>query len=163
MTTHPLQHATVEDAPTLYRLATTHYKSIFPYLRADKLRRHCANDTCIWHDGVVITYTVYQKAVRLGTFVAPRGSFGLQELFKIPDAAPGAASAVFRIFLEQYVPTTAWTVGTTRADNTRIHAYYTRNGFTCVSPIMWQEQGRPLPGFVWARAPRVEPSAVALW
>jgi hypothetical protein len=146
-----LRHAVLEDVPDVYAVFQT-YPHIFPHMRFDRTQRLVAAGQCIWQDGVVITYQTYQKTVRLGDYVAPRGSISLHQIVKSAAAVVGAAARIFTIFLDEYVPTRL--VLSVRADNTSAWQFYERHGLQRVGGVCWQQQGHPLPGYVyeWIRA-----------
>ena len=147
-----LQHATPEDAKTIYGIFRQ-YPHIFPHMRFDKVERMCGAGQVIYDTGVIITYQQYRKAVRLGTHLAPRGTTCLHQIVKSADAPRYAASEIFDLFRAHYVPQSL--VLSVRADNTAACRFYERHGLVRVGDILWQEAGRPLPGYVYV-APEPE-------
>jgi hypothetical protein len=151
-----LQHATPEDAKTIYGIFRQ-YPHIFPHMRFDKVERMCGAGQVIYDTGVIITYQQYRKAVRLGNHLAPRGTTCLHQIVKSADAPRYAASEIFDLFRAHYVPQSL--VLSVRADNTAACRFYERHGLVRVCDILWQEAGRPLPGYVYVT---LEPSSMRL-
>lgn len=142
-----LHYATRDEAKDVYAVFRAH-PHIFPHMRYDKVCRMIESRQCIWQDGIVLTHQIYQRTVRLGTILVPKGTTCLHQIAKSPMAAPGSASRVYQAFYTTSVPNAL--VLTVRADNTTAWSFYERHGLQRIGEIYWSQQGQPLPGYVYA-------------
>ena len=124
------------------------FPNIFPHIRLDKLQRQFNSDQLLYQHGVVITFTRYRRATRLGDCQARAGDLIIHQIVN-RHLGNGKAHRVLRAFIEEQAAPSVWL--TVRKDNTRAIQFYLRNGFTEMGSIAWK--GGALPGVVMCYQP----------
>ena len=109
------------------------YKSIFPHIRSDKLKRRILNEQVILEKGILITYQIYTKKVILGDTFANKSDAIIHQIVS-KDLGNGNAKIVIDEFFK-YVNTNVFL--TVRKENLRANTFYKKVGMDCVGNISW--------------------------
>lgn len=131
MSSKKFKMATEKDLDFIFK-RMTELKDIFSHIRKDYLQRMIDDDLVIFEKGVVIVFQKYVKAVRLGTVLAPKGSYMLHQLINTSPKS-GYAHQVIEKFC--HGRTVFLNV---KADNYQAIKFYKRNRFRKVGDIAWK-------------------------
>lgn len=127
-----LEHADLDDLNEVFQ-AFYKNKTWFPHIRKDYLRRQIERDSCVFHDGVIITYNEYQRKQKIGTCEAKRGDIILHQILNSKEGS-GKAGVVLEQFFKM-VNKPVWL--TVRAENERAIQFYIKHGMKCVGETSW--------------------------
>ncbi len=56
------------------------WRSVFPHVRQDYLKRKILAKECVYHNGVIITFNQYKVRVALGSVTIPKGSYIIHQI-----------------------------------------------------------------------------------
>ena len=140
--------ATTSQAKEIYKIFDQ-YKDIFPHIRYDYLQRKIESSTCIYHDNVVITYTIYKRKTKLGTCYTHKGDVIIHQIVNA-EPSNGKSKEVLKNFLDHTVEgKIVWL--SVRSDNDRACSFYEKMKFTKMGTIDWM--GGLLEGHVFCYNP----------
>ena len=128
----------IKDIIDVFKL----YPDIFPrgYFRflPGTLEKHEEKKTLQYTNGVVLTWTVYQKTVKKGKAVIKPGDVKINQLVN-KNQGNGKAKKIFLDFLKKKGKNkTVWLE--VRANNKRAIRFYKKNGFKKVTDITFGEK-----------------------
>jgi hypothetical protein len=141
--------ATMADYDAIVAIFKQH-RSIFPHVRTDYIRRMIESKRCFFKNGVVITFTVYQRSNMIGNFRAHKGSICIKQI-AAQNPGNGNTEKELNDFLSKWDEICFLSV---RADNDRAIRFYKKTGFIPVGKIEWNSKSSPngkISGIVFQR------------
>lgn len=137
-------YASVDQAKEIYSLFRAR-KDFFPHTRFDYLKRKISANECIYLNDVVITFSRYKRAVKLGECNASKGDYCLHQILN-SNPGNGQSKSVIQkwastLELSSYI----WL--TVRTSNFTAKKFYDKIGFERMGSIRWK-QGT-IPGCVY--------------
>ena len=133
----------IEEINSIFKM----YKSVFPYMRQDYLKRMIVKGGVILEDGVVIIFLRYKRAQPIGDFVAQKGDV---ICYQLASKDPNKALEVFKSFLFE-MGSPVW--GNIKEDNIGSRIFHKRAGFVEMGPISWKND--TLKGLIYKYTPNL--------
>lgn len=124
--------ATDKDVERVYNIMRS-YKTIFPHIRTDYVKRMIQRKKCIFKHGVVITFNKYKRKQKIGSLYAKKGDWVLHQIAS-ERIGNIKTRGVVEDFLN-YVDGDLWL--TVRCSNTRAKKFYERMGMKRICGITW--------------------------
>ena len=128
-----MKYASINDLDNICSIFSK-YKSVFPHIRYDYLKRKIIDQEVIFDREVVIIFTEYKRTVNLGSVKIPRTHIMLHQIANV-NQGNGEAGRVLKIFCKT-ISYPIWL--TVRSDNHRAIKFYLKNGFLKAGAIAWK-------------------------
>ena len=119
------------------------HREYFPHIRGDAILRKIKAGEAFWEDGVVITFSRYKRAQRLGTFRAVKGDTILHQIAATTQGN-GSARRAAQTFLAEAPGRVVLTV---RSENMRARQFYKSIRMREVGTTSWSKG--TIPGTVY--------------
>ena len=124
------------------------WRTIFPHVRQDYIKRKIVAGECVYQEGVVVTFNKYKRKVRLGTVTIPKGSYIIHQIVNAKQGN-GCASRVIDRLCDVVARDNEDVYLTVRADNKLARSFYRHKGFEEAGEIIWANG--TLPGMVYRK------------
>ena len=141
-----MNFATLEDFDDVWSIFKEN-KEWFPHVWNTKIRKRIVDNELIFEDGVVITFSIYKRNIKIGTCAAKKGDWILHQI--VAKERDGSAKKIIEEFFE-FAGENVWL--TVRENNTAANKFYKKVGMEQVGKISWA-QGK-MPGLVWKKNAR---------
>jgi len=128
------------------------WRSVFPHVRQDYLKRKILAKECVYHNGVIITFNQYKVRVTLGSVTIPKGSYIIHQIVNAKQGN-GEASRVMDRLCEVIAQKNEDVYLTVRADNKVARSFYRHKGFKKAGDIAWANG--TLPGMIYKKRLRL--------
>ena len=133
-----MNKATGNNLQEIYKLFSVR-KDVFPHIRQDYISRKIEEGNCIYEEGVVIIYSIYKVATKVGFDTrATAGDCILRQI--IGTHGQGSATRVLHRFFAYLDPLPAYSGRTylsVRSDNERAKRFYERNEMELIDNTEW--------------------------
>jgi len=124
------------------------WRTVFPHVRQDYIKRKILASECVYQEGVVITFNRYKVKVTLGTVTIPKGSYIIHQIVNAKQGN-GCASRVLDRLCDVVARDSEDVYLTVREDNTLARAFYRYKRFEEAGEITWANGA--LPGMIYRK------------
>jgi len=135
-----MKFAVEDDFLEIFELFKKNRK-LFPHIRMGYLLKSIQQNECIFTDGVVIIFKIYQRTVRIGNITKSQKSDCLLNQL-VSTSRNGSASTILNQFFN-YISLLPYASGViylnVRSENDRAKKFYERNGMKLVDQINWSD------------------------
>ena len=135
-----MQFATEDDFIDVYELFKKN-RELLPHIRMGNIARKIEEKRCIFTDGVVIIFEIYEKSVQVGKNTKSELSdCHINQI--VSTVRDGSASRVLNEFFD-FIGLLPYTSGViylnVKSDNDRAKKFYERNGMKLIDKTSWTD------------------------
>ena len=122
-------------------------RTYFPHIRTDYLKRQIKSKKVIFHKGVVLIDSTYQRTVSLGNKQFEKGTNIIHQIVNSKQGN-GNATKVLKQYFKR-LPNNSKCILTVRKSNKIARKFYKRNKFQVVGKINWSNNS--IKGLIYER------------